>query len=119
MGFFSNIMRKLAESSMSAIVGTTDTIAQHYLKLKSASPELSDKEIYEQIIKFRYSVMPLKENWRYESMLKEIKNISDLKLLIFEILTNESPELLQSGNENMVMTLEIIEKRLLEKYNLK
>ncbi len=121
MGFFSNIMRKLAESSMSAIVGTTDTIAQHYLKLKSTSPELSDKEIYEQIIKFRYSVMPLKEEWRYKSMLKNAENIPNLKELILQIITNESPSLFEAGFEagveNIVMTLDIIREQL-KKYNL-
>jgi len=118
MGFFNNIMRKFAESSASSIVETTNTIAQLYLKFKSELPNLSDKEIYEQIIKFRYSLMPLKENWRYENMLNEVQNIPDLKRLIFEIISNESPELLQTGNENIIMTLEIIEKQL-EKYNLK
>lgn len=118
MGFFSNIKRKIAESSMSSIVGTTNTIAQHYLKLKSASPALSDKEVYEQIIKFRYSIMPLKENWRYESMLKSAENTPHLKELIFEIITNESPDLLEVGLENMVMTLDIIQEQL-EKYNLR
>ncbi|MBU4023461.1 hypothetical protein KJ591_03860, partial [Patescibacteria group bacterium] len=109
---------KLAQSSMSSIVSTTDTIAKYYLELKSSSPELSDKKIYEQIIEIRYSIRPLREGWRYESILNEIKNISNLKLLIFEILTNEAPDLLKSGNENLVMTLEIIERQL-EEYGLK
>ena len=118
MGFLNNIMKKVAQSSVSSIIGTTDTIAKHYLELKASSPKLSDKEIYKQIIEFRYSVMPPKEEWRYKSILNEIENISELKLLIFEVITNESPSLLGSGNENLVMTLDIIQKHL-EKYNLK
>ena len=118
MGFLNNIMRKFAQSSISSITGTTDTIAKHYLELKTSSPELSDKEIYKKIVEFRYSVIPLKEEWRYRSILNEIENISELKLLIFEVITNESPSLLGSGNENLVMTLDIIREHL-EKYNLK
>ncbi|MDP2926942.1 MAG: hypothetical protein Q8N65_02300 [bacterium] len=118
MGFLNNIIKKVAQSSASSIIGTTDTIAKHYLELKASSPELSDKEIYKKIVEFRYSIMPLKEDWRYKSILDEIENISELKLLIFEIITNESPSLLESGNENLVMTLDIIREHL-EKYNLK
>ena len=119
MGFFNSIIRKIAQSSMSSIVGTTDTIAQHYLKLKSSYPELSDKEIYGQIVKFRYSVVSLKEEWRYKNMLNRTESIPNLKELIFEIITNESPELLGSGMDNIVMTLSIIGERLEKEYNLK
>ena len=118
MGFFNNIIKKIASSSASSIVETTDTIANHYLKIKTTSTQMSEKEIYKQIIKFRYSVTPLKEDWRYKSMLKGVENISGLKTLIFEIITNESPDLIGSGNDNLVMTLDIIQK-CLEKYNLK
>jgi len=118
MGFLNNIMKKFAQSSVSSITNTTDTVVASYLKIKASSPELSDKEIYEEIIKFRYAKMSLKEEWRYKSMMNEIKNISSLKLLVFEILTNEAPTLVQSGNENLVMTLNIIQEHL-EKYNLK
>jgi len=118
MGFFGNIMRKIASSSMSAIVGTTDTVVNHYLKIKAFSPQKLDNEIYEEIIKFRYSTMPLKEEWRYKDLLEQSKKVTDLKTLIFEIITNESPELLSAGTDNMVMTLEIIQEHL-EKYNLK
>lgn len=118
MGFFNKIMRKIASSSVSSITGTADTIAQHYLKIKYSLPKLSDKEIYEQIIKFRYSIYPLEENWRYESMLNQINNMSNLKELVFEIISNESPDLLGAGEENIAMTLDIISE-CLEKYNLK
>lgn len=119
MGFFNKIMRKIAESSMSSIVGTTDTITKHYLMLKSSSPELPDSDIYKEIIKFRYSIVPLKEEWRYKSMLNHAENIPNLEELIFEIITNESPELLGSGMDNIVMTLEIIQEHLEKEYDLK
>jgi hypothetical protein len=112
------IMRKITESPLFIIEETIDIVIKHYLKLKVEMPELTDKEIYGQIIQFRYSIIPLKENWRYGKMMSEIENILELKSLVFKILVNESPELLLSGNENMAMILEIIEKRL-EKYNLK
>ncbi len=78
MGFFKNIMRKLAESSIFSIVGTTDTIANHYLKLKTSFPDKLEAQIYEEIIKFRYSIIPLKEEWRYNDLLEQAKKVSDL-----------------------------------------
>lgn len=119
MGLLNNLLKKIAQSPFSAITNTTDIIAKHYLMSKSSSPELSNNEIYKQIIELRYSTIPLKEEWRYKNMLDRAENIPNLKELIFEIITNESPELLGSGMDNIVMTLEIIGERLEKEYNLK
>lgn len=111
MGLFSNLIGKFAESSVSAITTTTDTIARQYTELKS-STELTDKDIYRKIIELRYSVIPLREKWRRESMLKEVDNMSNLKLLVFEIITNESPDIITAGNDTLVKILDIIQERL-------
>jgi len=118
MGIFNFIMKKIASSSISSIVGIVDTIANQYLTIKASNQAISDQNIYEEIIKLRYAVIPLKENWRYVDLLKRAKEISELKLLIFEIITNESPELISTGNENLVAVLDIIQEQL-KKYNLK
>ena len=118
MGFLDNIMKKIAQSPFSSIVSTSDTIARQYTQLKSSSPNLSDKEIYEQIVKARYSVIPLKEERRYKDMLNEIKSTNTLARLVLSILINESPDLIKSGSENVWMTIEIIQKQL-EKHNLR
>lgn len=108
MGFFSNL---IAKSPVSTIPATTDTIANQYKELKK-STTLSDKDIYRKIIELRYSVIPLKEKWRYDSMMKEVENMDSLKLLVFEILTQEAPNILSTGNDNLVKTLSIIQERL-------
>jgi len=111
MGFFSNLIGKFAESSGSAITTTTDTIAKQYTELKS-STELTDKDIYRKIIELRYSVIPLKEKWRHESMLEAVDNMSSLKLLVFEIIMNESSDIMMAGNDALVKILDIIQERL-------
>ena len=104
-------MGRMAGSSVSIIPTTTDTIANQYKELK-ASTDLSDKDIYRKIIELRYSTIPLKEKWRYDSMMKEVENMSSLKLLVFEIITQEAPDILGAGNDNLVITLNIIQERL-------
>lgn len=119
MGFIRKVMKGFARSPLSSITNTTDTIAKHYVKLKKDQTQLSEKEIYREIIRFRYSVIPLKEEWRYEELMKEIDETSKLKDLVFHILTAESPDLLEAGTDNIIMTLEVIGERLEEQYNLK
>ncbi|HCM45743.1 MAG: hypothetical protein UV52_C0021G0003 [Parcubacteria group bacterium GW2011_GWD1_42_9] len=119
MGFLKKIWKGFAQSSISAITGTADTIANHYLKLKQVQPQLSDKETYREIIRFRYSIMPLSEEWRYDALMKETDEITNLRDLIFHILVAESPELLQAGTDNIEMTLEVIGERLDKQHSLK
>lgn len=118
MGFLNKIMKGIASSSLSAITGTTDTVAKHYLKIKQENPELPEKEIYRAIIQFRYSVMPLKEEWRFDMLMEDVEKAEKLRDLILDILAAESPELLEAGSENISMMLDVIGERLEKEHGL-
>ena len=120
MGLFNSIFKKIASAESSNVIETTDTIASHYLKLKETSPKLSEKEIYEEIIKFRYSISPLKNEDDYQDLLSRLRFTYTLGMLINNILIAETSVAGMNAEDVtrlMDTTGEIIQERL-KKYNL-
>lgn len=101
-----------------AIIGTTNTVAKQYLKLKEKAPFLEDSEIFETIIKQRYRLIPLKDEKKYRELINEVPKMKNLKELIFNILGAET-ELYECGERAIVEVLGSISEELDDKYNLK
>jgi len=116
MGISDFVIKKMSRGP--AIIGTTNTIAKQYLKLKEKAPFLEDSEIFKIIIKQRYRLMPLEDEKKYEKLINEVPKMKNLRELIFNILGAET-ELYECKEDMIMEVLGSISEELDNKYNLK
>lgn len=111
MGISDFFMRQMSRSPV--ITETTKTVVRRYKYFVDADPSLDKKEIYRKIIEQRYEQIPLEDESKYDELLKEVSEMTNLRDLIFNILWTET-DLRKTGSAGINNTLEAITEVLRE-----
>lgn len=114
MKLFNSISRKFIRTKGNAVVGTANTIARQYLKMKEMFPDKEDRDIYREMVEFRYKLLPIPKD-KYDHLYFNCFYSKSLKDFIMLILFSET-ELLECGGDFIEEVEKAIEEEL-EKYN--
>lgn len=71
---------------------TAKSVANGYKKIKAASPELTDKDIFYKIIEVRYSFMNDKQYFGFIKDMIDNNKINNICELVMEIIAQESKD---------------------------
>ncbi|MDP2668372.1 MAG: hypothetical protein Q8P07_00865 [bacterium] len=87
MGLLSYLQNKFSEGP--AIIGTTNTLAKHFLKVLSEHPNLSRSEIYFEVLQQRYALITL-DSQKLAKLKEQIDDKLGFKGFVIKVLNAET-----------------------------